>query len=155
MPMQERNSNPVARILPAAALLMLSAFGTQAQSPTFEVASIRPNNSGDNRSGVLIVPGGSVRAINASLELLITTAYQIPDFELKDGPGWMRSERWDIDTKGSGNTPPEQVLQKLQSLLAERFHLQLHKETRELPIYALVVAKNGPKLEPSHAGSGL
>ena len=109
------------------------------------------NNSGDFHYFLRIVPGGSVRAFNASLELAITEAYQIPDFELKDGPGWMRSERWDIDAKGSGNTPPEQVLQKLQTLLAERFHLQLHKETRELPIYALVVAKNGPKLEPSHA----
>src|SRR6185437_12261651 len=96
-----------------------------------------------------LIPGGSVRAINAPLESVITTAWQIPDFELADVPGWAKSERWDIEAKGSGDTPPPVTLNKLKSLLADRFHLRVHTETREMPVYALLIAKGRPKLPPA------
>lgn len=128
---------------------MLFSAGAVAQSPSFEAASIKPNNSGENPFSVRLVPGGSVRAINATLESVITTAWQIPDFELADVPGWAKSERWDIEAKGSGDAPPPETLDKLKSLLAERFHLRVHTETREMPVYALLVAKGGAKLPPA------
>jgi uncharacterized protein (TIGR03435 family) len=139
----------------AAAIFLLSVAGAmlvQAQSKdlSFEVASVKPNHSGDSRYGVLIVPGGSVRALNASLQAVITTAYQIPDFELAGGPAWLTTEKWDIEAKGPGAAPPQQVLEMLQVLLADRFQLKVHTESRQMPIYALVVARNGPKLQPSH-----
>ncbi|HVW12009.1 MAG TPA: TIGR03435 family protein [Bryobacteraceae bacterium] len=130
-------------------LFILFAVAAAAQSPSFEAASIKPNNSGENFLSVRLVPGGSVRAINATLESLITTAWQIPDFELADAPGWVKSERWDIEAKGSGNAAPPEILGRLQSLLADRFHLRVHTETREMPVYALLIAKGGAKLRPA------
>ncbi len=131
-------------------LLILFSIAAAAQSPSFEAASIKPNNSGETFISVRLVPGGSVRAVNATLESVITTAWQIPDFELADVPGWAKSERWDIEAKGSGDTPPPETLGKLKSLLTDRFHLRVHTETREMPVYALLVAKGGAKLPPAH-----
>jgi len=137
-----------------AALFLVAMVGAQVQAQrrdeSFEVASIKPNNSGENPYYVRIVPGGNLRALNASLQAIITTAYQIPDFELAGGPAWLTTEKWDIEAKGPGAAPPQQVLEMLRALLAERFQLKVHTESRQMPIYALVVAKNGPKLEPSH-----
>jgi uncharacterized protein (TIGR03435 family) len=137
------------------AIFLLSIAGSisiraQSEDRSFEVASIKPNHSGDNPYSVRIVPGGSVRALNASLQAIITTAYQIPDFEIAGGPAWLATEKWDIEAKGPGAAPPQQVLDMLRALLADRFQLKVHTESRQMPIYALAVAKNGPKLEPSH-----
>jgi len=130
-------------------LLVLFSAAAAGQNSSFEAASIKPNNSGENFISVRLVPGGSVRAINATLESVINTAWQIPDFELADIPGWAKSERWDIEAKGSGDTPPPETLGKLKSLLADRFHLRVHTETREIPVYALLIAKGGAKLPPA------
>jgi uncharacterized protein (TIGR03435 family) len=130
-------------------VLMLLFAAAAAQNPSFEAASIKPNNSGENFISVRLVPGGSVRAINATLQSVITTEYQIPDFELADVPGWAKSVRWDIEGKGSGDTPPPETLRKLQSLLADRFQLRVHAETREMPVYALLFTKGGAKLPAS------
>lgn len=136
-----------------AALLLLSIAGSpvraQSKDLSFDVASVKPNHSGDNPYSLRIIPGGNLRAMNAPLQVVITEAYQIPDFELAGEPAWLMSERWDIDAKGPGATPPQQVLEMLRRLLADRFQLKVHTESRQMPIYALVVAKNGPKLEPS------
>lgn len=131
---------------------MLAVFAAEmaAQSPSFEVASVKPNHSGENPYYVRILPGGSLGALNASLQAIITTAYQIPDFELAGGPAWLTTEKWDIEAKRPGAAPPQHVLDMLRVLLADRFQLKVHTESRQMPIYALVVAKNGPKLEPSH-----
>jgi len=131
-------------------ILAALALGAAAQTASFEVASIKPNHSGENPYSVRIVPGGSVRTLNASLQAIITTAYQIPDFELAAGPAWLTTEKWDIEAKGPAAAPPQQVLEMLRVLLADRFQLKVHTESRRMAIYALLVAKNGPKLEPSH-----
>jgi uncharacterized protein (TIGR03435 family) len=128
-----------------------------AQSPAvttrgFDVAAIKPNNSGTDSWGVRVVPGGGLRAVNARLRSLISEAYQVRDFQLSGGPAWLDSARYDIEAKGrldpgSQEQAGLQVMKMLQALLADRFQLRIHQETRELPIYALLVAKNGPKLE--------
>ncbi len=128
-----------------------NAHSVRAQSPTpggrFEVASIKPNDSGDSHSQVRLAPGGRAWATNATLRALITTAYSLPDARLSGGPAWMDSARFDFDARGQGKNPDE-TLAMLQTLLAERFQLKVHWETKELPIYALLVGKNGPKLDP-------
>ena len=88
-----------------------------------------------------------MRAVNAMLRSLITTAYSLPDLKLSGGPPWIGSERFDIDARGEGKNPDE-ILAMLQTLLADRFQLKVHWGTKEMPIYALLVGKNGPKLDP-------
>ncbi|HWE53618.1 MAG TPA: M56 and DUF3738 domain-containing protein [Bryobacteraceae bacterium] len=131
-----------------------------AQSPAvsqgrFDVAAIRVNNSGANILGIRVVPGGGLRVVNATLKSLIAEAYQVRDFEISGGPVWLGSTRYDIEAKGqieSGGTPVQsglQVMKMLQELLADRFDLRIHRERKEMPIYGLLVTKNGPRLEAS------
>jgi uncharacterized protein (TIGR03435 family) len=82
---------------------------------------------------------------------MITVAYGVRYDQIPAGPGWIRSDRFDIEAKPPDGMQPtaEQVRLMLQNLLAERFQLRLHRETRQLPVYALVVGKNGPKLRAS------
>jgi uncharacterized protein (TIGR03435 family) len=127
------------------------AFAQQTPGASFEVASVKPNTSGDLPYSVRIVPGGRLRGINASLRSLITAAWAIPDSRLSGGPAWVDSARFDIEAKGQldpGKPTEDQISQMLQTLLADRFQLKLRTETKEMPVYALLIAKNGPKLEP-------
>jgi len=122
----------------------------------FDVAAIRPNNSGANVLGIRVVPGGGLRVVNATLRSLISEAYQVRDFELSGGPPWLGTARYDIEAKGqidpgSHEQAGLQVMKMLQALLADRFQLRIHRETKQMPIYALLVAKNGPKLPASRA----
>jgi uncharacterized protein (TIGR03435 family) len=125
-----------------------------AQTPRFEVASIKPNRSDSLRSSSRRSPG-QIQMENVSLRKGILIAYGIPDdreFALI-GPPWLTTERFDIIAKCPSDTPPEQVLEMLQNLYAERFHLVLHRETRQMPTYSLVVAKAGAKFQPVEDGS--
>src|SRR5439155_4842339 len=73
---------------------------------------------------------------------------------IEGGPDWIRSERWDVDATAEG-TPGSAMMQgpMLQTLLEERFKVKLHRETREVPVYIVTVAKGGPKLTPFKEGS--
>ena len=82
-----------------------------------------------------------------TLKLLMRNAFRIQDFQIIGGPSWIESDRWDIQTKAEENASPAQVNEMLQTLLADRFQLKLHKETRELSVYELAIAKGGPKLQ--------
>jgi uncharacterized protein (TIGR03435 family) len=148
---------------------LLNAPQGRAQSPTpsadaappaFEVASIKPNKAGGRG---LMIRNGPARfnATDIAVRMLIHMAYGIQDFQISGGPAWLNSDRFDIEAKTGG--PPEKEPWKLneeqrkafmerrrlmmQALLADRFQLKTHRETKELPVYALVVAKNGPKLK--------
>ena len=125
------------------------AFAQQQPPQRFEVASVKSNNSGSNNFSIRIMPGSRLLASNASLGSLITEAWQVRDFQVSGGPTWLYSGRFDVDARGQGSLSPDQILQRLQTLLGERFQLKVHRETRELPVYALLIAKNGPKLELS------
>jgi len=118
----------------------------------FEVASIKPSaphTGGPMRVGMQIAPGGRVIATNFTLKQLVQQAFQVKDFQITDGPAWINSDRWDINAKGSGEGPisPDQIRPMMQALLKERFHLEFHKESKELPVYHLVAAKGGFKLK--------
>jgi bla regulator protein BlaR1 len=128
------------------------AGNTTTKLPRFEVASVKPNKSGDPNVMLMFKPNG-FSATNAPLHEVIRLAYQVPDFQMSGGPPWINSERYDIEAKVDSSAAEQlrqldqdQHRQMLQSLLQDRFKLKVHWETKELPVYALAVAKNGPKL---------
>lgn len=126
--------------------LLLSAVLAGAQSPSFDVAAINLDKSGSGSSH-WNDHYSKMTATNVSLRSLIGFAYQVHDFQIS-GPDWLRSQRFDIQAEGAewANKAERPVM--LQNLLLERFKLALHRETKELPIFALVVGKDGPKLQP-------
>jgi uncharacterized protein (TIGR03435 family) len=129
--------------------ILLSAAACCAQSqPAFEVASIKPSQAADfQRTGMKFLPGRFV-ATNYPLQVLIAGAYRVPfnSPRLTGGPEWVRSDRYDIEAKADPRATPAEMRLMLRKLLAGRFHLTLHRETKELPVYGMVVAKNGLKL---------
>lgn len=147
----------------------LLAFGccfSQTPPPSFEVASVKPAaHPGTNAMPRVFppavlrigIPGGgppanadpgTLRYTGISLKLLVQIAYDLPPSRIS-GPGWLDSETYDIVAKIPAGTAKDQVNPMLQSLLAERFGLAFHRETRELPIYELTVAKGGLKMKES------
>jgi uncharacterized protein (TIGR03435 family) len=129
--------------------------------PTFDVASIKPNHSGTEQLRFMM-DAGRFTANNATLKIVLEFAYHMKDSQISGLPGWADSEHYDIEAKqddSSADAKPklnrdeegEQLRLMLQSMLADRFKLTLHHETKDLPLYALVVAKNGPKLHESPA----
>jgi uncharacterized protein (TIGR03435 family) len=135
------------RISIGVALWLGAAFGQ-----SFEVASIKPNKSGSNSSSTHTTSAGIV-AENVSLKQLIERAYSVADYSLF-GPEWLGDDKFDVAAKPPPGASGEQMRRMLQSLLAERFKLMVHRETRSLPGYALVAGKKPPALREKLPGSG-
>src|SRR5205085_2009539 len=139
----------------ATAAIFAAGRPTHAQpaSPAFAVASVKPNRSGDE-VGSSRLAGNTYIGTNVTLRLVIGLAYA-PIQEFTRGPGWIESERYDITSKTEGNPGRQQLQLMLRSLLADRFKLVVHKETRDSPAYALVLARSdgkpGPSLRRSNA----
>jgi uncharacterized protein (TIGR03435 family) len=118
-------------------------------TPKFEVASLKaspPEPSG--LGGIRPAPGGErYVASNCPLKLLITVAFKIKGDLVLGGPGWINTERFDLNAKAAQPSTIDELRLMLQDLLADRFKLRYHRETRELPVYALSVEKGGPKLK--------
>jgi uncharacterized protein (TIGR03435 family) len=134
------------------------AFGQPQAAPTFEVATIKPapaqsprwtqtQMSSDTETGKLIYS-------NVNLKEVIGQAFKVQQYQIS-GPSWIETERFDIVAKFPPRSARDQVLLMLQGLLADRFKLTLHRETKELPVYALVVGKNGPKLTTTETETGI
>jgi uncharacterized protein (TIGR03435 family) len=118
--------------------------------PTFEVASIKPNQTGE-RPSITASTGGTLRATNETLKYLIEWAYNIQDYQISGGPKWIDTAGYDIVAKPEHTyTPSQETIgysrQLVQSLLEDRFKLVLQRTTKEVPVYTLVVGKDGPKL---------
>lgn len=146
-----------------------------AQTGGFDVVSIKPSDPLSESQRIGISPGGSFEAIGVRLSDLIQQAYNIRPFQLLGASGWMETDRYEIHTKDEkpGPSEPEiakmseeqrnavrdQFLAKVQALLTDRFQLKVHRETREMPVYILNVAKGGSKLQTlpddGKPGSGL
>jgi uncharacterized protein (TIGR03435 family) len=118
--------------------------------PAFEVATIKPSNP-DQRGKGITVRGNRILTINTSASDIMTFAYGIHRRQIVNAPAWFETEKFDItgepDTEGLPNDA--QIKGMIQKLLADRFHLQFHREKRELPAYAITVAKTGAKLTKS------
>jgi uncharacterized protein (TIGR03435 family) len=130
------------------------AFSQSAAAPApFDVASVhvsqtgRAGGEGSRRESIQFTPD-SVTMRNVSLKSAIRWAYHVFDYQVS-GPDWLQSERYDIVAKAAGPVAEDQLRTMLQALLAERFKLELHRQTKELAAYVLVVAKNGPKFHES------
>jgi uncharacterized protein (TIGR03435 family) len=132
-------------------LVPAAAFGQSAQVPSFEVVSVRPAAPSQARGGRASASGDRVSYVNTTLNNVLVRAYQVKGYQI-DGPSWIFTERYDIVAKAPDNTPKDQIPLMLQTLLADRFRLKLHRETRELPIYALLFVKESPKLEKVEGG---
>jgi uncharacterized protein (TIGR03435 family) len=119
-----------------------------AVGPEFEVASVKPARSGPRRmaGGPGTNSPGQFSCAGVNLKPLLLRAYDLTSYQL-EGPPSIDSDRFDIDAKIPPGTTKEQFNLMLQNLLVERFGLAVHRETRELPIYELVVAKGGLKLK--------
>jgi uncharacterized protein (TIGR03435 family) len=148
----------------------------ESEALTYETVSVKPHKSGDNRQWTRLLPDG-YSAENISLRELIVQAYgfgtnPMTDQELAKQPSWFRSERFDIEARVDSedvvalqksmeykgltdevaamrNRIPTMRMLMLQELLADRFKMRVHHEAKEVPVYALVIAKNGPKLKES------
>ncbi len=121
----------------------------------FEVASVKPAAPGDNNFGLRFLPGGRVNAI-VPIEFLISFAYNLgpdPSARLTGGPDWTRSVNYDVEATSvmpsglSQKASLNRIRLMVQSLLMDRFKLVMHRGSKEMPVYALVVAKDGPKLQ--------
>jgi uncharacterized protein (TIGR03435 family) len=138
--------------------ILVLACTASAQTPAFEVASVKASEpitpamvqSGRVQIGASI-DANNVRLTKFSLFDLVALAYQVKGHQVS-GPTWMVTERYDIQAKLPEGSQRKQVPAMLQTLLAERFGMRIHRETREFDVYALVVAKSGAKLKASPAG---
>ena len=145
-------TNEMSICRPALVFLFLSIAACGAQS--FEVASIKPNAANDHRVSIRTQPGGRFTATGINTRLLMTEAFGIRDFQITNAPGWTNDDRYDVNAKAESSVDrisPEWLRPMLKALLEERFQLKYHQETRELPVYSLVVAKSGSKLTPSES----
>jgi uncharacterized protein (TIGR03435 family) len=141
-----------------AAFLVLTcaaAFGQIVEAPAFEVASVKPAAPQANGRAMTFMRGGpgspdpgQASFTNVSLMNLLIRAYDVQPFQVT-GPSWLDAERYDVVAKVPPGTTKEQFRTMLQNLLAERFHVALHHESKEVQGYELVAGKNGPKLKPS------
>ncbi|MGD1093584.1 MAG: TIGR03435 family protein [Bryobacteraceae bacterium] len=147
----------ITRLVAFGLLGVLPGFGQansdQAARPEFEVASIKPHTAGDRNMLIRFQPGGLLNVSGMTLKLLMTIAYGVQDYQISGGLSWVGSDRYDIVAKtedGSNSKVDERLeTERLQTLLEDRFKLTLHRETKEMPIYALVIAKGGSKLNES------
>ncbi len=158
--LEEGRSGPVSlfrrQILALLASPALIAFP---QTPVeFEVATIKPappQPEGRTSTGMSSdTETGKLNYTNVNLKEAIGKAYKVQQYQIA-GPDWLNTERFDIVAKFPPHSAADQVPLMLQSLLADRFKLTLHRETKELPMYALVVGKNGAKFKTAESETGI
>lgn len=134
-------------------LFVLFAVTAGLFGQTFDVASVRVNpGGGESKEGPresMVSSPGTLTFRNVTLRSCVVWAYDVRDFQISGGPGWLSSTRYDINAKAGAPVGDPGLRKMLRALLADRFHLQLHQEMRQLPVYALIPAKNGTKLKPA------
>jgi uncharacterized protein (TIGR03435 family) len=135
-------------------LCLLIAVLSRAQSTEFDVASVKPSTPGTLGGRIQFLPGGVYRATNVPLNFLILNTYELRDlYQLVGDPRWLamiadgENARYEIEARGDPQASQAQVREMVKALLADWFQLRVHLEMRDLPIYALIPAKGGIKLE--------
>jgi len=148
-----------------AIILRGGMFCQSTPPPTFEVASIKPADPNAHGDSLNMGRAGDLNATNVPLRHVIEFAFDIREFQLSGGPGWIGTERYDIIAKTErGESAAEmpdprsmtdeqrkvlggQLRERVRSLLADRFGLVVHHETKNQPVYVLTIAKNGPRMK--------
>jgi uncharacterized protein (TIGR03435 family) len=155
---------PMRRTIGSVSLILFNvglAFGQPAAAPpAFEVASVKVNTAGTNagmgrggmgggRGGGIVTPSPSgISMINVPLKAVIQWAYRVQSVQVS-GPGWLDVDRYDVVAKAAGAVPEDQLRLMMQTLLADRFKLALHRESKEMQAYVITVAKSGLKIKES------
>jgi uncharacterized protein (TIGR03435 family) len=138
----------------AVAVAAVAVFAAgQAPRPSFEAASIKTNTS-NSPIVRLSTPTGRFSGLNVTLHMLLRSAYELPDFRMIGGPAWIDMDRFDVEATAGASVSFEQIRAMERTLLAERFHLKTHTETRELPVYVLSIARRDGKLGDQIKASG-
>ena len=117
---------------------------TDGATARFEAASIKQNKSVENAINNRFGPE-LFSWTNVPLRVLVEQLYHIKDYQIAEAPGWMNTEKWDVTARSKGATTFPQKDEMAKTLLAERFQLKFHWETRELPVYLLTATRNGPR----------
>ncbi len=132
-----------------------------AQPPTFEVATIKPSDPLNPHQSINL--SGNRLTATITIKTLIERAYGVRDFQISGGPKWLDSDTYDITARSDETADPSKLppaeqealfnrqSQRIQSLLADRLQLKFHRTQKQMPVYALVIAKGGPKLQPPKA----
>jgi uncharacterized protein (TIGR03435 family) len=144
---------PSAPGIGAALLAGVTAFAVLAQPaarPTFEAAIVKPSLE---LGFMRVRPSPGRLTATASVRLLMENAYGVQPFQIAGGPDWIDSDQYEVEAKADGAASRDQLFLMLQSLLEDRFHLKVHRETTEVPVFALVAARNGLKLAGPQDGS--
>ena len=130
-------------------LALLMALQLQdAKGPQFEVASIKPAAPDARGMYFRTTAGGTLNITNMSLKEMIIFAWRLQPYQVSGGPPWLDSVRFDITAKPENKPKQDELQAMLKALLADRFQLATHPETKELPIYALALARKDGKLGP-------
>lgn len=131
-----------------AAAVLISAVSAQ---PAFDVASVRATQArrgeGDWRDDIQASPGSLIMR-NVTLKAAIRWAYHVMNYQVT-GPDWLEIDHYNISGKAGGPVDEDQLRQMLQSLLAERFKLEFHRQTKEMQVFSLMVGKGGAKIHES------
>jgi uncharacterized protein (TIGR03435 family) len=131
-----------------------AALAAQSSEPAFEVVSIK-RNLGSFPVGPEARQGGSFVATFASLETIVRFVYDLPSYRVVGGAEWVRRDRFDIEARAGRDASADDIKRMVLAMLKDRFQLVVRRETREGPIYALVMARSdkrpGPNLRPSAA----
>jgi bla regulator protein blaR1 len=135
--------------------VLAQAADAPADIPRFDVASVKPNKSGEMRMMLHFTPDGMTME-GLTAQSMLTQAFNVEDDRIIGAPSWVKSDRFDIEAKVAPEDAPkldklkrEERMEMLQPLLQDRFGLKFHHETREMPVYLLEVAKGGLKMKPA------
>ena len=141
----------VARVWACLAALALATVASGQDKParlTFDVASIRPTKPGTIAGMIKAIAGGhGYTAQNVPVKLMISLMYKVPMRQIEGGPDWINTERYDIEARADGAYSLDDLHTMFQNLLADRFNLKFHKESREGNVYALTVDPAGLKMK--------
>jgi uncharacterized protein (TIGR03435 family) len=129
-------------------LALIVALAAQAVPATFDVASVKPHDPGNPRAMMVADASGRFTAVGVTVVMLIRTTFNLQDDQVVGGPDWLRTARFDITAKAPDGTSPTTIGPMLQALLADRFQLTSHRETRELAVLAAVKARGDGQLGP-------
>jgi uncharacterized protein (TIGR03435 family) len=136
-----------ARAQDAGKPVALKAMAKEA-APDWEVATVKPSDPDDTRGQHIDLQGSHVLLLDTTVEQFLLLGYGIQQSQLAGEPEWVKTTRWDVDgvptVQGQPNLAQVQML--IRNILTERFGLQFHHEQREMPVFAMTVAKGGPKM---------
>jgi uncharacterized protein (TIGR03435 family) len=140
-----RTQQRLAAALGLALLALTPAFG---QGPVFEAVSIKANRSGDARSSFRGTLSG-ISVTNQTVTDIIRNVWNVNRLQIVGGPSWAGEDRFDIEARASGKAGRDELVAMMKTMLAERFNLAVHQETRPIPVYALVLARPDGRFGPT------